>query len=224
MTDTTAGDGESRAPSTRARLSWAQILTHTRLRHRHHRLSPVRRRVDHPRGDRRSLGDHQDYHPPGLADPRSPKGPGPPGRVPTHGLIAPGIPVHFPSRHSPFVPFPHSHTTMVRHPGPIRGKWASLVSLTGGISACRTAKPEDCIRNTVVGTLPLSQKGLLKFLFSNLEIFDRRGFTKNPLLPMGFRTMLLIHALSGERATALPNIRALFPGRPSACAPAARHS
>jgi len=36
------------------------------LRHRPHHLSAVRRRVDHTRGDRRSLGDRQDSGTPGL--------------------------------------------------------------------------------------------------------------------------------------------------------------
>jgi len=64
-------------------------VTHTRLRHRPHHLSPVRRLVAHPRRHCGSCGDHQAVEPPGLAHPRPTTRPGPPCRVPINRLIPP---------------------------------------------------------------------------------------------------------------------------------------
>jgi len=99
-------------------------ITQTRHRHRHHHLSTMWRPLNHPRCDRGPCGDHQDFEPPGLANPRSTTSPGPAQRVPTNGLSSPRIPVQCRSRHSPFAQFPHSHTTMERQADPILEKWA----------------------------------------------------------------------------------------------------
>ena len=94
----------------------------------------------------------------------------PPRRVHADSLISPRILVQFLSRHSPFAQCHGPHATRERHVGPIRGKWASLAPLTGGMSACRTAKSGDRILNKVFGTLLFSQKGRLKFLFPKAMI------------------------------------------------------
>jgi len=70
-------------------------MTQTRLRHRSHHMPTVRRALDHPRGNRGSLGDHQDSNAPGLAYPRPTTGPGPPRRVLADSLSLPWIPVQF---------------------------------------------------------------------------------------------------------------------------------
>ncbi len=78
-----------------------------------------------------------------------------------------GIPVQFRSRHSPFARFPHSHTVMERHGGPILGKWAGETLLTGCTPAFQTAESADCPFTASFGTLLFGQTGLLKFLFPN---------------------------------------------------------
>ena len=106
-------------------------ITQTRLRHRHHHLSAVRWPVDHPHGARRSCGNHQNSHTPGLAEPEPRHAPRP---ASTRSCRQPKLPPGFrfgARTDTPPLPVSTLHATMERHAGPILGKWAGQTLLAG---------------------------------------------------------------------------------------------
>jgi len=106
-------------------------VTQTSLRHRPHHLSTMRRRFDHLRGYRRSLGNRQNSRAPGLIHPRSTKDPSSPRRVHADRLIPLWIPVQFLSRRS-LLPSSLANTPQRRERlGMIHGKQASQILLAG---------------------------------------------------------------------------------------------